>query len=72
MAIKTAIKVGTYYIVVLFDVALAAAEAMRPVVSGVTLDMMPRAMPYISLQRLRMAIKRRRCICLSPTPFCLV
>jgi hypothetical protein len=74
MAIKTAIKVGTYYIVVLFAVALAAAETMRPVASGVALDMMPREMPYISLQCLRMAIKikqRRRCICLSPTPFCL-
>jgi hypothetical protein len=33
MAIKTAIKVGTYYIVVLFAVALAAAETMRPVAS---------------------------------------
>ena len=29
MAIKTAIKVGTYYIFVLFAVALAAAGAIR-------------------------------------------
>ena len=29
MAIETAIKVGTYYIVVLFAVALVAAEAIR-------------------------------------------
>jgi len=29
MAIKMAIKVGTHYIVVLFAVALAAAEAIR-------------------------------------------
>jgi hypothetical protein len=29
MAIETAIKVGTYYIFVLFAVALAAAKAVR-------------------------------------------
>jgi hypothetical protein len=29
MAIETAIKVGTYYIFVLFAVALAAAKAIR-------------------------------------------
>jgi hypothetical protein len=29
MAIKTAIKVGTYYVCVLFAVALAAAGAIR-------------------------------------------
>jgi hypothetical protein len=29
MAIETAIKVGTYYIIVLFAVALAAAKAIR-------------------------------------------
>jgi hypothetical protein len=43
MAIETASKVGTYYIVVLFAVALAATEAW--------------VMPHVLLQRLRMAIE---------------
>ncbi len=43
MAIETASKVGTYYIVVLFAVALAATEAW--------------VMPHVLLQRLRMVIE---------------
>ena len=67
MAIETAIKVGTYYIVVLFAVNLAGgrrgntervvARWQRPVASGVALDMLHRVMPHVLLQRHRMAIK---------------
>ena len=72
MAIKMDIKVGTYYIVVLFDVALAAAEAIRSF----------RCSPGYATSNDATSIastpphghqngQRWRCICLLPPPFLL-
>ncbi len=55
MAIETASKLGTFCIVVLLIVALAAAGAIRS--EDVALDKLHWAMPHVLLQRLRMAIE---------------
>ena len=63
MAIKMASKVGTFFIVVLLIVALAAARAIqiaqwrRPVASGEALVMLNQVMRSVLLQCVRVAIK---------------
>ncbi len=62
MAIKMASKVGHLFVVVLFAVALAAAEPVvaqwrRPVASGVALNMPHWAMPFVLLQCTAKAIE---------------
>jgi hypothetical protein len=62
-AIKKASKVGPFFIVILFAVALAAnteqvvAQWQCPVASGVALHMLHWAMPSVLLQRTAVAIK---------------